>query len=185
MTIVTLALNGEAIPMKGIMVTPMMQFQDKDQSGQTSSTANAEQGIKPKELRISGMIPFSEAKVLTRLFALAEATESGKLKRYRVANHTAQAINFRLATFTGSIDAPKQDGKQAWLVTFTLREHLSVPEKKDARAGSKTTARKQTPGANGQVKGDGAAEDEQKLSWFERKVLKPADDALAGVMGGE
>ncbi|MHC9396135.1 baseplate complex protein, partial [Serratia ureilytica] len=110
MTIVTLALNGEAIALKGLMVTPMMQFQDKDQSGQTSSTANAEQGIKPKELRISGMIPFSEAKVLTRLFALAEATEGGKLKRYRVANHTAQAINFRLATFTGSIDAPKQDG---------------------------------------------------------------------------
>lgn len=77
MTIVTLALNGEAIPLKGVMVTPMMQFQDKDQSGQTSSTANAEQGIKPKELRISGMIPFSEAQVLTRLFALAEATEGG------------------------------------------------------------------------------------------------------------
>ncbi len=186
MTIVTLALNGEAIPLKGIMVTPMMQFQDKDQSGQTSSTANAEQGIKPKELRISGTLPFSEAKVLTRLFALAEATEGGKLKRYRVANHTAQAINFRLATFTGSIDAPKQDGKQAWLVTFTMREHLSVPEKKDAREGSKTAAKKQTPGANGQVNGKGAAaEDEQKLSWFERRVLKPADDALAGVVGGE
>ncbi|QDL30640.1 baseplate complex protein [Serratia liquefaciens] len=185
MTIVTLALNGEAIALKGLMVTPMMQFQDKDQSGQTSSTANAEQGIKPKELRISGMIPFSEAEVLTRLFALAEATEGGRLKRYRVANHTAQAINFRLATFTGSIDAPKQDGKQAWLVTFTLREHLSVPEKKSAREDNKTAARKQTPGGNGAVKGGKAAEDDQQLSWFERKVLKPADALAAKVVGND
>ncbi len=167
MTIVTLALNGEAIALKGLMVTPMMQFQDKDQSGQTSSTANAEQGIKPKELRISGMIPFSEAKVLTRLFALAEATEGGKLKRYRVANHTAQAINFRLATFTGSIDA------------------LSVPEKKSAREDNKTAARKQTPGGNGAVKGGKAAEDDQQLSWFERKVLKPADALAAKVVGND
>ncbi|BAE73523.1 conserved hypothetical protein [Sodalis glossinidius str. 'morsitans'] len=131
-----MALDGEALPLKSLMVTPTMQFQEKDQSWQTSSTANAEQGIKPKELRVSGVIPFTESEGLTRLFALAGATEGGRLKRYLVANHTAQAINFRLATFSGSIEAPKQDGKQAWLVTFTLREHLSVPEKKDAREGN-------------------------------------------------
>ncbi|WP_434466127.1 hypothetical protein [Xenorhabdus bovienii] len=37
-------------------------FQDTEQSGQSSSTAVAEQGIKPKELRITGIIPFSEQK---------------------------------------------------------------------------------------------------------------------------
>ncbi|MCE9733828.1 MULTISPECIES: hypothetical protein [Pectobacterium] len=179
--IITLALDGEAIPLKSLTVTPSMQFQDQDQSGQTSSTTNAEQGIKPKELRVSGIIPFTEAKVLTRLWALAEAKEGGKLKRYRVANHTAQAINFRLATFTGSIDAPKQDGKQAWLVTFTLREHVSVAEKRDARAGGKTDAKKQTPGAKG---GSGsAAESDEQLSWFERTVLKPVNDSLGGSEG--
>ncbi|MEN3260722.1 hypothetical protein AAH678_30595 [Sodalis endosymbiont of Spalangia cameroni] len=177
MTIITLALDGEALPLKSLMVTPTMQFQEKDQSGQTSSTANAEQGIKPKELRVSGVIPFTESEVLTRLFALAEATEGGRLKRYRVANHTAQAINFRLATFSGSIEAPKQDGKQAWLVTFTLREHLSVPEKKDAREGSQTAAQKQSPG-KGPASGTSAAESDEQLSWFERKVLKPVNDVL-------
>ncbi|MBI0566168.1 hypothetical protein F6Q05_22470, partial [Pectobacterium parmentieri] len=64
--IITLALDGEAIALKSLTVTPSMQFQDQDQSGQTSSTANAEQGIKPKELRVSGIIPFTEAKILTR-----------------------------------------------------------------------------------------------------------------------
>ncbi|WP_233961054.1 baseplate complex protein [Pectobacterium versatile] len=178
--IITLALDGEAIALKSLTVTPSMQFQDQDQSGQTSSTANAEQGIKPKELRVSGIIPFTEAKVLTRLWALAEAKEGGKLKRYRVANHTAQAINFRLATFTGSIDAPKQDGKQAWLVTFTLREHVSVAEKRDVRAGGKTDVKKQTPGAGGS---GSAAESDEQLSWFERTVLKPVNDSLGGSEG--
>ncbi|PWC11634.1 hypothetical protein [Brenneria corticis] len=178
--IITLALDGEAIPLRSLTVTPSMQFQEQDQSGQTSSTSNAEQGIKPKELRVSGIIPFTEAKVLTRLWALAEAKEGGKLKRYRVANHTAQAINFRLATFTGSIDAPKQDGKQAWLVTFTLREHVSVAEKRDTRAGNKAVAQKQTPGVKG---GGNAAESDEQLSWFERKVLKPVNDALGSSEG--
>ncbi|EKN4206941.1 hypothetical protein [Yersinia ruckeri] len=173
--IVMLALDGEAIPLKGLTVTPTMQFQEKDQSGQTSSTATAEQGIKAKELRISGLVPFSTPEVLTRIFALAEAKGAGGgLKRYRVANQVAQAINFRQATFTGAIDAPKQDGKMAWLVTFTLKEFMSVPEKKEARAGSKTKAKKQGAGASG----SDAAEDADKLSWFERKVLKPVNDAL-------
>ncbi|MCW6546991.1 hypothetical protein NE897_15075 [Yersinia ruckeri] len=173
--IVMLALDGEAIPLKGLTVTPTMQFQEKDQSGQTSSTATAEQGIKAKELRISGLVPFSTPEVLTRIFALAEAKGAGGgLKRYRVANQVAQAINFRQATFTGAIDAPKQDGKMAWLVTFTLKEFMSVPEKKEARAGSKTEAKKQGAGGSG----SDAAEDADKLSWFERKVLKPVNDAL-------
>ena len=66
MQTIVLALNGEAIPLKNLSVTPSMMFQDKDQSGQSSSTAVAEQGIKPKELRITGILPFTESKALTR-----------------------------------------------------------------------------------------------------------------------
>lgn len=176
MTITTLALNGEAIPLMGLRVTVSMQFQEKDQSGQTSSTANAEQGIKAKELRITGTIPFKQANVLTRLFALAEAKSAGgQLQTYRVANLVAQTVNFREGTFTGTVDAPPLDGKMAWLVTFTLREKISVAEKREARAAGKTAATKQD-GTGG--KGNAAGEDEEKLSWFERKVLKPVNDAL-------
>ncbi len=38
-SIATLALNGEGVPLKNMRVTLTMQFQDKEQSGQTSSTA--------------------------------------------------------------------------------------------------------------------------------------------------
>lgn len=175
--IITLALNGEAIPLKNLSVTPSMMFQDKDQSGQSSSTAVAEQGIKPKELRITGILSFTDHKVLSRLFALAEAKDNGNLKRYRVANLTAQAINFRIGTFTNSIDASKIEGKQAWQITFTLREHQSVSEKRDMRSNSKVSAKKQTGQSGKKGNGTAAQEEPEQLNWFESKVLKPINDA--------
>ena len=173
----TLALNGEAILLKNMRVTVSQQFQDKDQSGQTSATTKSEQGAKGKELRVSGEVPFKNKAILRRIFELASATDaSGKRQKYRVAHEQARAVNFREATFTGTLDAPQQDGKMSWLVTFTLTEHISVQEKKEARASSKTTAKKQG-GAAGSA-GQSADEDDEKMTWFERKVLKPVNDAL-------
>ena len=95
---------------------------------------------------------------------------------------TAQAINFRIGTFTNSLDASKIEGKQAWQVTFTLREHLSVSEKREARANGKVAAKKQGAaagtGKNGKA-GTGAHEEPEKLTWFEEKVLKPVNEMLA------
>ncbi|EDV9737544.1 hypothetical protein NGY92_001075 [Salmonella enterica] len=182
-SIPTLALNGEAIPLKNMRVTPTMQFQDKDQSGQTSATTKSEQGIKGKELRISGEVAFKNPEILRRIFELASATDaSGQRQKYRVAHDVARAINFREATFTGTLDAPQQDGRMSWLVTFTLAEHISVQEKREARASGKTAATKQTAG-NGTAGGAGqggqtAGEDSEKMTWFESKVLKPVNDAL-------
>lgn len=173
----TLALNGEGIPLKNMRVTVSMAFQDKDQSGQTSSTAKAEQGIKGKELRISGEIGFSNAALLKRIFELASATDaSGQRQKYRVAHEVARAVSFREATFTGNVDAPQQEGKMAWLITFTLTEHVSVQEKREARASGKTTATKQTGGGKGGPQA--AGESDEQMTWFERKVLKPVNDAL-------
>ncbi len=175
-----LALDGEGITIKNMLVSPSMQFQEKDQSGQTSSTANSEQGIKAKELRVSGLITFDDQPVLQRLFQIASATDaSGALKTYRVANATAAAINFREATFTGQIDAVPQEDRLAWQVSFTLREKGSVPEKRQARKGNATKSTKQTGGAGGGAGGGSPADEEaDKMSWFEQKVLKPINDAL-------
>lgn len=174
-----LALNGEGITMQNMLVSPSMQFQEKDQSGQTSSTTNSEQGIKAKELRVSGLVTFDDEAVLQRLFQLASATEtSGALKTYRVANATAAAINFREATFTGQIDAVPQEDRLAWQVSFTLREKNSVPEKRQARKGNATASTKQTGTAGGGSGVSAADEPADKMSWFEEKVLKPVNDAL-------
>ena len=53
-----------------------------------------------------------------------------------------------------------------------------MPEKKEARAGNKTAAQKQTQNGGGKGGGGSSAEDSEKLSWFESKVLKPVNDAL-------
>lgn len=180
-SIATLALNGEGIPLKNMRVTLTMQFQDKEQSGQTSSTARAEQGTKGKELRVSGEVPFKTPEVLKRIFELASATgDDGQREKYRVAHDAARAVGFREATFTGSLDAPQQEGRMSWLVTFTLTEFISVPEKREERAAGKVSAQKQTGGAGGAT-GSGTAstgESGEKLTWFESKVLKPVNDAL-------
>ncbi|GDX05720.1 hypothetical protein [Buttiauxella sp. A111] len=175
----TLALNGEAIPLQNMRVTISMQFQDKDQSGQTSATTKSEQGIKGKELRVVGEVPFKKPEILKRIFELASARDgAGKLQTYRVAHDVARAVNLREATFTGTLDAPQNDGKMSWLVTFTLSEHVSVQEKREARASAKTTARKQGAANSGNPAGQPAGEDAEKLTWFESKVLKPVNDAL-------
>jgi hypothetical protein len=170
--IIVLALDGEAVLMKDMIVTLSMQIQDKDQSGQASSTASAEQGVKAKELRVSGLISFEDKARLTRLFALAEAMDkSGGMKRYRVANETAQAVKIREASFSGNIDAAQQVSEMAWRVNFTLKEYLSVAERKAIQAAS--------GGAQAQTASGTQSADEppEKLSWFEG-VLKKIDTAI-------
>ncbi|MFO3907231.1 hypothetical protein AAHD62_22330 [Enterobacter hormaechei] len=178
MTAIILALNGEAIRLKNMRVTLSQQFPDKDQSGGTSSTAKSEEGAKGKELRVSGEIPFKDIAILTRLFQLATATDSGGARTvYRVANNVARAVNLREASFSGTIDAPQQEGRMSWLVTFTLTEFMSVAEKREAAATSRATSKTQGAGAAGAGSAI-AGESDEKMTWFESKVLKPVNDAL-------
>ncbi|CNI77761.1 baseplate complex protein [Yersinia pekkanenii] len=178
--IVMLALDGEAIPLSNILVTLTMPIQDKDQSGQASSTDKAEQGTKGKELRVSGLISYADKAILTRIFALAEAKNSdGSKKRYRVAHEMAQAVKFREATFTSGVDAAQQTDRMAWLVNFTLAEHSSVAERKaqQASAGGKN-ATVQTAGGTAT-----AGESEESRTWFEN-VLQKIDNTI-GPSGGD
>ncbi|HAY0225359.1 TPA: hypothetical protein U0V61_001544 [Escherichia coli] len=141
---IVLALDGEAILLRNINVSVTLQLPEKDMSGQSTSTTSSQQGSKAKELRVSGIIDFNDESLLTRIFQLAEATESnGTKKIYRIANATAQAVNMRQGVFSGGVDATEQQGKMHWQVTFTLKEKLSVPEKADARSGTQSTVVKQ------------------------------------------
>lgn len=162
MSNITLALNGEPIRMINITVSPSIKFKDKDKSGQTSSTDTAEQGTKAKEIKVEGMIPYTDTAQLTRLFELAEGTgKGGARQRYRVANPTAKAIKLRLAMFAGDLEAKEQKNLMAWSISFTLREQNSVSEKKEERA--------KTPDSKQQVPGDGGGDDKKKgdqHGWF-------------------
>ncbi|MDX7786992.1 baseplate complex protein [Aeromonas caviae] len=177
-----LTLDGEPITMKSMRVSASMQFQDKDQSGQTSSTSSAEQGAKGKELDVSGLIPFKEERMLSRLFELADAKGSGgKRHIYRVGSLLAKSVKVRQARFAGRITASEQEGLLAWQVQFTLKEFNSVPEKRERRLPKQAptvgqgTANTSAAKPGGKEVGDEA----QDLSSFERYVLQPMDDMLA------
>lgn len=177
--IVMLALDGEAILLKNILVTLSMPIQDKDQSGQASSTNKSEQGTKGKELRVSGLIRYTDAAMLTRIYSLAEVKNAdGSKKRYRVAHPIAQAVKFREATFTTGVDAAEQTDKMAWLVNFTLAEYSSVAERKAQQAskGGKNATVQTADGTTTAGDADGSR------TWFE-SVLQKIDNTI-GPTGG-
>lgn len=179
MSTVILALNGEKIYMDNMSITLSLQFEEKDKSGQTSSTSTTEQGTKAKELRVSGLIPYKNAKQLNRLFALAEATNANQgRQRYRVSNATALAVNFREGIFSGNINASEQKGIMAWSVQFSLREQLSVSEKKQERATMPKVKQQTTPGTTtDKKKPDNSGDGEMKEApgWFDRLSQKIND----------
>ncbi|SFC50235.1 hypothetical protein [Pragia fontium] len=176
---IILALSGEPIILKNMLINVSMAFAEQDQSGQTSSTTKSEQGVKAKELKVTGLVDFETPEILTKLYALGEAKDAGGgLQKYRIANILAQAVNFREATFSGTIETTAQADKMAWQVGFTLKEHVSVSEKRQARAG-KQKAQTQSQGDEG-IAVEDLSEPEETRSWFEENVLKPANDALGG-----
>ncbi|MCO4207913.1 hypothetical protein M2R29_08145 [Aeromonas hydrophila] len=179
-----LTLDGEPIIMKSMRVSASMQFQDKDQSGQTSSTSSAEQGAKAKELDVSGLIPFKDEHMLSRLFELADAKGNGGQRHiYRVGSLLAKSVKVRQAKFAGRITASEQEGLLAWQVQFTLKEFNSVPERREARLPNRAAnIGKGSPGAVAAGSSKGQQQDDEKLAGWELPI-KWADDKLGDILG--
>lgn len=127
---IVLALDDTNIAGYGHKITCEQPLPDDDLSGQSSSSLSAENGIKPKRLRVSLNIKYSDIKNLAELVLLStETTEDGSRKKYKIVNQTAAAFNIRQVRFSERFSAQELDGAQAWSVTFVLVEQLSVPEK--------------------------------------------------------
>lgn len=140
-----IALDGELLTLKSTRINLTMELKDADMSGQTANTDTAEQGTKGKVMAITGLIPFKTPEVLNRLLLLAQQTEDGKRKIYRIGNELTKAMKIRQVKFTGRVLSDEQENVMAWKVSFTLREHLSVPEVKALReAESKPQAKTET-----------------------------------------
>lgn len=180
MSTTMLTLDGEPIALQSMRITAGMQFMDADQSGQTSATSTSEQGAKAKELDVTGLIPFKEEGKLARLFELADTkSEGGQRHLYRVGSLLAKSIKVRQAKFAGRISATEQEGLLAWHIQFTLREHNSVPEKREQRKApppSKIGQGTDNTSKTGSSATTPQGGDSQDLTWFEENVLKPADD---------
>lgn len=140
-----IALDGELINLKSCKMELSMQLADQDMSGQTSATGSSEQGDKAKELRISGLIPFTDSAQLARLFELASAKDgSGNRVVRRLGATIGRTVKIRQVKFHGTVSAPEHQTLMAWQVSFSLREHLSVPEVTEQRQTKAAASTAQT-----------------------------------------
>lgn len=131
---VQLALNGTPIYLNNILMSVSVKREEKDMSGQKSSTKKSDKGVKAKELNVTGFIPYARRECLTDLFNLAESEDGkGEQSKYRVSCTIAEAVNMREVQFSGEVTAAEQSGQLGWAISFTLREVNSVAEKKDQR----------------------------------------------------
>lgn len=80
----------------------------------------------------------------------------------------------RQGSFTGNIKVDEAENLRLWEISFTLTEHISVPEMDESRQGAKPVATQKNAGAA--VGGD-EEEKEENLSSFER-VLKKLNEAI-------
>ncbi|GLR75997.1 hypothetical protein [Aliivibrio sifiae] len=144
-----LVLDGESINLKNCRVNPSFEIKEKDMSGFSSSTSNAEQGEKGAELAISGLIDFRDITKLSRLYELARMKKTdGTRKVFVIGSDVAKGLKIRQVRFAGRVQAVEQDGLLAWQVSFQLREHLSVAEQQAEKNNKKRTVDGETPAIN-------------------------------------
>lgn len=123
-------LSGQAIRLKNLEVSVSMRIQEKTSLARHRAWPAPQQGIKAKELKVTGLIPYDDEEQFTLLYSLAEAQDSaGNNARYRVNHDTARKIKFREATFTSDVTASKASDLLAWQISFSLREYFSTAEK--------------------------------------------------------
>nr|WP_313403189.1 DNA-binding protein [Pseudomonas sp.] len=179
----TLLLDGQKVRGKGLKVTANLRIETEDLSGQTSNTAAAHKGFKPKTLTVSLLIPYKDSANLTQLMAWAQATQSGGQRHvYRIVNDTAEAFGVRQVEFSDNLSAREDDTLAAWRVQFSLTEKLSTAERVETRRPSNPVKQQSAPGQAVAATADGSGSETTsqpaELSGFE-KVLQRLDDALA------
>ncbi|HBO3937276.1 TPA: DNA-binding protein [Pseudomonas aeruginosa] len=184
----TLLLDGLKVRGKRLKVTANLRIETEDMSGQTSNTAAAHKGFKPKSLTVSLLIPFRDSADLSQLMSWAQATAGGGQRHvYRIVNDTAEAFGVRQVEFSDNLSAREDDSLAAWQIQFTLTEKLSTAERVETRRPGNPVKQQSAPGqavtpAAGAAAATGAsgesAAQPAELSGFEQ-VLKRLDESLA------
>ncbi len=174
---IILVLNDTEVKGYGHKVNCRFALPESDLSGKSSSTATAEEGDKACRLRVTLNVKYEDPDFLTEIKQLSTAkAESGKRVVYNINNQTARAFGVRQVRFAEEVSATEMDESLAWIVSFTLVEHLSIPEKIEEKK-IKTEEPKAAP-ADEKVISEVAAAESEPAGWFE-KVLERIDKGLA------
>ena len=143
---ITMRLDDYKVPGFGLRVSGSFTLKKQDASGDTSSTAKAEKGIKAKTLTVTTQIRYRDEADLRQLIRVSEAKSAGSAKVNTIANTTANAAGIRQVVFSDRVSWDEQEGRKCWNVQFTLAEHKSVPERAEARAKAKPASAGQNAG---------------------------------------
>ncbi len=123
---------------KNVNISASAEFDRKDLSGQTSSSAVSSAGNKPKKVSVSLQIDINKDNNLTKLMDMAEALdEKSNPIVYTVVDRQCQAMRMRQVIFAGSIQSKKDDTLQVYNVNFSLQESNTVAEKREEREKAK------------------------------------------------
>ncbi|MGZ5053572.1 MAG: baseplate complex protein [Methylobacter sp.] len=178
----SLHLNGTKVPGYNQKISIDLKFPSEDMSGNGSATTKAEKGDKGKTLKMTTLIRYVDADQLSLLTNLAEAKDSnGERVRYQIVNDMANAMNMRQGFFDESCSVKENDSTQDWTVNFTLSEHQSVPEQKEARKTEKKVTEQPAKGtqSGGNTSAPAAVTDQAVELTPAEKSLKVLDDFLA------
>ena len=173
-------LNDYRLPNHDLRISIATRFDSADMSGETSSTSDSHTGIKAKVISVSFTIRFVDEALLSELYSTAEAVDdNGDLVVYRITNKSANAANILQAKFHGQLNVVEHRSLFSWQVRLQLKEHLSVPEKKEQRTTATTETTTDTTTTDTATGGviDTQTED-VTLTGFE-KILQTIDNGLA------
>ncbi|MGO3406741.1 baseplate complex protein [Marinomonas sp.] len=174
---ILLVLNDTQIDGYGHKVSCSFSLPESDLSGKSSSTATSEEGEKACQLRVSLNIKYEDSSYLKTIKQLSTAKDDeGKRVVYNINNQTAAAFGVRQVRFTDKVSANEMDDTHAWSVSFTLIEHLSIPEKIEEQK-----IKKDEPAAapaDEKVVSEESSESTKATGWFE-KLVASLDTALA------
>lgn len=173
-----LLLDGYTVPGFGLTVSLTLPIKDEDASGDSSSTSKAEKGKKGKKLEVKTKIRFKDEDKLSEFMALAEATSNGSSKLFTITNRVANAGGMRQGRFSGDVKVDPQEGLAMWLLSFSLAEHKSVPERAEEREAKPTVAAQQNSGNSVDATAapqDSTAQGDEQLDIFQRSIKKLND----------
>ena len=143
-----ITLNGEKVPGHAQKFSIDLKFPSEDTSGNGSSTAKADKGDKGKTFKVKLSIRYIDDGELSQLVNMAEAKDSnGERMIYNIVNKTANAANMRQGFFDESFSITEDETTERWNISFSMSEHQSVPEKKEARKAEKPVTEQPAKGA--------------------------------------
>lgn len=142
-------LNDYMVPSNRLSVSVVTSFDSTKLGGETSATDSAHKGIKPKEVSVSFVLPFERERDLSLFYGVAQALDdNGELIVYDITERSSNSAKVKKVTFTNRIDQREVTDKNAWMVSFTLIERLSMAERTEQRTTLIETEAPETQGSD-------------------------------------